>query len=161
MHGHCCVHVCAGYSARMHYPEWSASRVAAALAELADSGMPQSRLARLAGVNRSQINRWSRGENRPGYDPVRRLAAGIWRTHPRLAKELVVASGYAWAEPVDAPEPDPLADYFGEEKAARLRRVLSKRGEAGAIVLAELEREFSRPSGEPAQDESGPSRAAS
>lgn len=60
------------------------------------------------------------------------------------------------------PQPDGLAEYFGEERAARLRRVLEKRGEAGAIVLAELEREFSSPAAA-AEDpgESGSSRAAS
>ena len=92
----------------MHYPEWSASRVAAALAKLGDSGIPQTRLARMAGVNRSQVNRWSRGENRPGYDPVRRLAVALWQKQPEIARELVEASGYPWTEPDAVPEPPPI-----------------------------------------------------
>ena len=65
-------------------------------------------MARMAGVNRSQVNRWSRGENRPGYDPVRKLALAVWRSRPDLARELVEASGYAWAEPGEVPEPPPI-----------------------------------------------------
>jgi transcriptional regulator with XRE-family HTH domain len=93
----------------MHYEEWSGTRVAAALARLGDSGYTQSRLARMAGVNRSAINRWSRAENRPGYDAVRRLAVAVWRAHPDIARELVEASGYPWQEPAELP-PEPLVD---------------------------------------------------
>lgn len=89
----------------MHIEEWSGRRVAAVLASLVDAGIPQSRLARMAGVNRSQVNRWSRGENRPGHDAVRRLAAAVYRQHPREARELIEASGYPWAEPGVIPEP--------------------------------------------------------
>jgi len=92
----------------MHSQEWSGTRITAALAALSDAGIPQSRMARMAGVNRSQVNRWSRGENRPGYDPVRKLALAVWRSHPGIARELVEASGYAWAEPGSVPEPPPI-----------------------------------------------------
>ena len=122
----------------MHYEEWSGTRVAAALARLGDAGYPQSRLARMAGVNRSQVNRWSRAENRPGYDAVRKLAAGLWRAHPDLARELVEASGYAWSEPPEAP-PEPLVD---PEVAEMLRRRYP--GEADDLI-AELERRLSEP----------------
>ena len=145
----------------MHSEQWSAARTAAALAKLEDTGRSQPAMARTAGVSQSTVNRWARGKVQPGYAAVRRLAVAVWRKHPDLARELVEASGYAWAEPTDAPEIDVLADYFGEEKAARLRRVLEKRGEAGAIVLAELEREFRSPAGDAAQDESEQPRAAS
>lgn len=66
----------------------------------------------MAGVNRSQVNRWSRGENRPSHDAVRRLAAAVWREHPRLARELVEASGYPWTEPAAVPKPSIPADVL-------------------------------------------------
>lgn len=63
-------------------------------------------MTRLSGANRSTIYRWmSGGDGQPDYDLVNRLAAAIWRREPELARELVEASGYAWAEPADAPEP--------------------------------------------------------
>src|ERR1700761_7362903 len=89
----------------MHTEEWSGARVAAALAALGDAGIQQARMARMAGVNRSQVNRWSRGENRPGYTPVRKLALAVWHKHPGIARELVEASGYPWTEPEELPEP--------------------------------------------------------
>lgn len=151
----------------MHDETWNASRLAAALARLEDTGRTQPAIARTAGVSQSTVNRWSRGKVQPGYAPVRRLALAIFRKYPDLARELVEASGYAWAEPSDAPEPDVLADEFGEDTAARLRRVLGKRGEAGADVLRAIEDELRSPreagtqggSGEP-QGGSERSRAA-
>lgn len=104
----------------MHTEEWSGSRVSAALALLKDAGYSQSRMAGLAGVgDRSTINRWSRGENRPGPDAVRRLAAAVWPRQPDLARELVEASGYPWVEP--QPEPVPELDD-DPETLERLRR---------------------------------------
>jgi transcriptional regulator with XRE-family HTH domain len=107
--------------------------VAAALAALSDAGITQSRMGRLAGVNRSQVNRWSRGENRPGYDPVRRLAAALFPQFPVLAEELVEASGYAWAEPGDAPArtipPKVLTaieESYDPEKQARIIEMLEE-----------------------------------
>ena len=144
----------------MHYEDWSAARIAAALARLEDTGLSQPNMARLAGVSQSTVNRWSRGKVQPGYAAVRKLAVAVWRKHPALAKELVEASGYAWAEPADAPEPDVLADEFGAENAARLRRVFGKRGETGAAVLAAIEDELRRPGGDAAQGGSERSSAA-
>jgi transcriptional regulator with XRE-family HTH domain len=118
----------------MHYEEWSASRFAAALGALEDAGLTQSRLARLAGVHRSQVNRWSRGENRPGYDPVRRLAVATWRQHPGIARELVEASGYPWAEPAATEPPIPpdvlrvISRYYSPDQQ---REVIEKLGEVG------------------------------
>jgi transcriptional regulator with XRE-family HTH domain len=63
-------------------------------------------MTRLSGANRSTIYRWmSGGDGQPDYDLVNRLAAAIWRREPRLARELVEASGYAWAEPTEIPQP--------------------------------------------------------
>lgn len=106
----------------MHTEEWSGSRVAAVLALLKDAGYSQSRMAKLAGVgDRSTVNRWSRGENRPGPDAVRRLAVAVWPRHPELARKLVEASGYPWVEPSE-PEPVPELDDDPETLEA-LRRV--------------------------------------
>lgn len=90
----------------MHNEEWSGTRVAAVLALLKDAGYTQSKMAKLAALgDRSTVNRWSRGENRPGPDAVRRLALAVWPRHPDLARELVEASGYPWVDPPDVPEP--------------------------------------------------------
>ena len=83
----------------MHYEDWSAARIAAALARLEDAGYSQPGMARLADVSQSTVNRWSRGKVQPGYAAVRKLAVAVWRKHPGIARELVEASGYAWAEP--------------------------------------------------------------
>ena len=89
----------------MRNNEWSAPRLAAALAKLEDAGYAQPKMARLAGVSQSTVNRWSRGKVQPGYSTIRSLSSAIWRRNPDLARELVEASGYAWAEPDDTPEP--------------------------------------------------------
>lgn len=88
---------------------WDATRVMAVLATVKDNGMSVKEMTQLSGANRSTIYRWmSGGEGQPDYDLVNRLARAIWRRHPELARELVEASGYAWAEPADEPEPEPL-----------------------------------------------------
>lgn len=87
---------------------WSGPRLAAAIAGLKDTGMNESQIARAAGVGRSTVNRWARGANRPDHDPVRRLAAAVFRRRPDIARELVEASGYPWTEPDAAPEPPPI-----------------------------------------------------
>lgn len=115
--------------------EWSGARVAAALARLEDAGYPQSRMARLTGVSQSTINRWGRGIVRPGYDAIRRLAAGVFRPHPDIARELVEASGYAWAEPQLPPEP-----LVAPELAASLRKYAPEQADR---IIADLERERS------------------
>lgn len=139
---------------------WSGPRLAAAIARLKDAGMNESQVARTAGVSRATANRWARGAHRPDHDAIRRLARGVFRKHPALAKELVEASGYAWAEPVDAPAPDVLADEFGEDTAARLRRVLGSRGETGEAVLRAIEDEFRPPREDGTRAGSERSRAA-
>lgn len=143
----------------MRNEDWSATRIAAALAKLEDTGLSQPRMARLAGVSQSTVNRWSRGRVQPGYAAVRKLAVAMWPRHPDLARELVEASGYAWAEPSEAPPPDVLADELGQDTADRVRRELARRGEAGAVVLAEFERVLRQPASGPSASER--SRAAS
>lgn len=132
---------------------WSGARLAAAIARLKDAGMTESHIARLAAVGRATVNRWARGANRPDYDAIRRLAAAVFRNHPAIARELVEASGYPWSEPAELPEPDALADVLGEDAAERLRRELATRGEAGAIVLADMEHVLRPPASGPSGSE--------
>lgn len=115
----------------MRSEEWSASRIAAALGKLEDTGQTQPKMARLAGVSQSTVNRWSRGRVRPGYDAVRRLAAAVWRQHPDLARELVEASGYAWAEPDPATLP-----LIAPEVEADIRRLAESDEEAELLLEA-------------------------
>ena len=105
----------------MSNEEWSASRVAAALAKLGDAGYLQPKLAEMARTTQSTVSRWSRGRVRPGPDAVRRLAVAVWRDHPALARELVEASGYMWADPAAAELPPPELDDDPETLEA-LRR---------------------------------------
>jgi transcriptional regulator with XRE-family HTH domain len=118
------------YCAVMRNEEWSAARIRAALAKLEDAGHSQPEMARTAGVSQSTVNRWSRGKVQPGYSAVRKLAVSVWRRYPEVARELVEASGYAWAEPTDAPEPEPaispalLASIRREVDPADQQRVI-------------------------------------
>lgn len=122
----------------MRNEDWSATRIAAALAKLEDAGHSQPGMARLAGVSQSTVNRWSRGRVQPGYGAVRKLAVAVWRKHPGLARELVEASGYPWAEPTEAPAPPPVP--------ADVLAVIEKRypPERQAEIIRMLER-FSEP----------------
>lgn len=128
--------------------EWSAARVAAALARLEDAGYSQPEMARLAGVSQSTVNRWSRGKVQPGYGTATRLASAVWRRQPQLARELVEASGYAWAEPTGEPEPvDVLAEVWGKEIADSVRSEVRKRAPQEAEeILRAIEADLSRPS---------------
>lgn len=141
--------------------EWSASRVAAALASLEDAGYAQPKMARLAGVSQSTVNRWSRGKVQPGYGTVRSLSSAVWRRHPDLARELMEASGYAWAEPADAPEPEPTVSA---DLLASIRKEFPDDPEAQQYVIDTVERiaRGEPPPTEPrAADESPGRRAAS
>jgi transcriptional regulator with XRE-family HTH domain len=123
--------------------------------------MSEAAIGRMAGASRATANRWARGTHRPDHDSVQRLAARVYIRFPQVARELVEASGYAWSVPADAPEPDVLAEEFGEENAARLRRVFEKRGETGQAALRALIEVLSSPAADAeGQDESRPSRAA-
>jgi len=85
---------------------WNPGALRAVLAAIQDAGFTQGDLAKLARVNRSQVNRWARGENRPAYDRALLLARRIARDYPGLAAEFMAASGYGAAEA--EPEPDSL-----------------------------------------------------
>jgi transcriptional regulator with XRE-family HTH domain len=120
--------------------QWSAARIAAAIAKLEDAGYSQPKLARLAGISQSTVNRWSRGKVQPGYDTVWRLAAALFRGHPDLARQLVEASGYAWAEPDPSPAP-PLID---PEVEADIRRLANDDDEAEMLLAAMRKRRMEK-----------------
>lgn len=142
----------------MHNQEWSAPKVAAALARLEDAGYAQPQMARLADVSQSTVNRWSRGRVQPGYSNVTRLAAAVWRHHPALARELVEASGYGWSEPAE-PEPvDVLAEVWGQDVADMVRAEVRKRvPQQAEAILRAIEDDLSQHS---AGDASASGRAA-
>lgn len=139
---------------------WDATRVMAVLATVKDNGMSVREMTQLSGANRSTIYRWmSGGDGQPDYDLVNRLARAIWRRHPGLARELVEASGYAWAEPTGEPEPvDVLAEVWGKDIADRVRSEVRKRAPRDAeAVLRGIEDIVRQPS---SADESPRARAA-
>jgi len=130
----------------MRNEDWSATRIAAALAKLEDAGRSQPEMARLAGISQSTVNRWSRGKVQPGYGAVRKLAVAVWPRYPDLARELVEASGYAWAEPSAAPEPPPIPP----EVLAAVRKNYPPEQQAEVIAML---RELTAP---PSAGESAP-----
>lgn len=89
---------------------WDEARVTAVLAALKDNGVSVQNMTRWSGLHRSTIYRWMRGDGgQPDYHHVGRLAEALWRRgYAGPARELSEASGYAWAEPQDEPEPDPV-----------------------------------------------------
>lgn len=137
--------------------EWSGTRIAAAITALKVSGFSEQRIGRLAGVNRSTANRWARGINRPDNDAVRRLAAALWRRHPREARELVEASGYPWAEPVAAPEPEPS---ISPALLAAVRREVDPADQERVIAALERAMSGEPPPTEPGEADQSPGRQA-
>jgi len=131
---------------------WSPTRVASAVRRLEDAGYSQSKLARLAGLGqKSTVNRWSRGENRPGPDSVRQLAAAVYPAQPVLARELVEAAGYPWVDPGPVDPVAVMAAEWGDDIAERVARQVRERvpGQADAILrgLADELTESSRRGG--------------
>src|SRR5215469_9063524 len=86
---------------------WQPRRLADAFGAVSDTGLTRSDIARIAGVHRSQVSRWFRGEQRPGYDSAMLIAGYLRQQHPDLADEFTAAAGYGG--PVDpASRPDPV-----------------------------------------------------
>jgi transcriptional regulator with XRE-family HTH domain len=76
---------------------------------LKDNGISVAQMVRMSGANRSTIYRWMTGAGgQPDYNLVNNLARAVWRRYPDQARELVEASGYAWAEPEPESEPPPI-----------------------------------------------------
>jgi transcriptional regulator with XRE-family HTH domain len=114
-----------------------------------EARMKQRELADRMGVHVTTVGYWERGKFFPEQH---------WAALNKLLHISLVPPGAA--ESAASLEPDVLADEFGEENAARLRRVFGKRGETGAQVLQAIEDELRRPGGDAAQGGSGRSSAA-
>lgn len=124
--------------------------IAAVVIRRSELGLTQRDLAAKAGV---------------AERTVQNLEAGT-RPQPLIRGKIERALGWPTGEmeriaKAPADTSDVLADEFGEENAARLRRVLGKRGQTGADVLRAIENELRAPREDGTQGESGRSRAAS
>jgi transcriptional regulator with XRE-family HTH domain len=76
-----------------------------------DAGLSDQAVADAAGVDRSQAWRWANAGARPGYEPVRRLAAWLVAERPRVAAAalgLLPAAGFE-TPPGTAPSAPPAA----------------------------------------------------
>lgn len=87
----------------MRTEKWDRETFRTVLATIRDrTNLTEAGLAELAGRSRSQVNRWTRAENQPDYEPVRRLVDGLERygTEARkLGVQLLEAAGYAPPQP--------------------------------------------------------------
>ena len=137
----------------------------AVMGALKRKGITVPQMSRMAGANRSTIYRWVGGEVAPDYSLVNNLAAKLWGKHPDLARELVEASGYAWAEPDEEPEPEPA---ISPRLLAAIRREVDPEDQQRVIdalertLRGELQPSGPRAAGEsPAGPPSAERRAAS
>lgn len=135
------------YVACMH--AWQPARQAAVLAQAERAGLTKSAIARIAGVHRSQLSRWFRGEQRPGYDAAMRIIGWLQQEQPQLADEFAAATGYGG--PVE-PEPEPS---IPPEVLADIRRLYPPWKQDLAIEALE-----GLPTEPPGGEESGPGRSA-
>jgi hypothetical protein len=103
--------------------EWDRETFRRVLEDIQDrTHLTEAELAALAGRSRSQVNRWTRAENQPAYDPLRRLVDGLQRFAPEVRKlgiELLEAAGYAPPEPLSPVSPVVLT--VAEETSAGVR----------------------------------------
>lgn len=123
--------------------------IAAVVIRRSELGLTQRELAAKAGV---------------AERTVQNLEAGT-RPQPLIRGKIERALGWPTGEmgriaSMAAPATDVLAEEFGEDNAARLRRVLGKRGQTGAEVLKAIEDELRPPREGAAQDGSGRTRDA-
>lgn len=108
------------------------ARQAAAFTAAEATGLSKSDIARITGTHRSQVSRWTSGEQRPSYDRTMRLAAHLARTRPDVAEELVAAAGYGPPEPDPPVPPDVLAvmSRYTPDEQAKIIEELRKASEA-------------------------------
>ena len=131
---------------------WDAPALAAVLKALKDRGYTATRIATLAQVSRPQVSRWSSGGHRPGYDPLRTLAAALLEEHPTeeyraIVTDLCTAAGYpgiaadlgASPSPAKEEAPDPYV-----ERARRIVRRLERRAEDAGLTEDERQRMIQR-----------------
>src|ERR1700685_545437 len=95
-----------------------------------EAHLTQARLAGELGVHKNTVADWEKDK----YFPDRHWGA--------LNKALRISLRMPGAA---TPAPDVLADELGQDTAGRVRRELARRGEAGRVVLAEMERVLSSP----------------
>ena len=75
-----------------------------------DAGLTDQAVADAAGIDRSQAWRWANTAAKPGYEPVRRLAAWLVAERPRVAADalgLLPAAGFETPPGMTAPPPPP------------------------------------------------------
>jgi len=90
-----------------------------------DAGLSDQQVADAAGIDRSQAWRWANAGAKPGYEPVRRLAAWLVAERPSAATaalNLLPAAGFE-TPPVPAPAPalppDPVLGHILATARAR------------------------------------------
>jgi transcriptional regulator with XRE-family HTH domain len=103
-----------------------------------DAGLSDQQVADAAGIDRSQAWRWANAGAKPGYEPVRRLAAWLVTERPTVAAAaltLLPAAGFE-TPPAPAPAlpPDPVLGHI--LAAARGRPVAGHRTVRGHLLAA-------------------------
>jgi transcriptional regulator with XRE-family HTH domain len=89
------------------------------------TGLTHQAIAALGGFSPSRISRWRSGENRPDYDTIRALVAGLLADYPEaasIAPALFEAAGYA-APVIRDPRPEVVRDNWEDENVRSLWRL--------------------------------------
>lgn len=113
----------------MRADRWNPERFRLLIKEIQErTGLGDSALGPMAGLSRSQFNRWSRAENQPSHKPLRTLYDSLIAHDPELrvpARDLLIAAGYdppspglALVEvPTDVSLTEPPADVEADLRA--------------------------------------------
>jgi transcriptional regulator with XRE-family HTH domain len=92
----------------MHSQTWDRDLFGQILGQVCDvADLSQADLARITGKSQSTVSRWTRSQNQPNYDALKRLVTSLRRTHPHLGdlpRQLMVAAGYG-GEPAPTATP--------------------------------------------------------
>lgn len=81
------------------------------------AGLSDQQVGEAAGVDRSQVWRWANAGGKPGYEPVRRLAAWLLAERPAaaaMALALLPAAGFETPPGMAPPAPAPAPALAGE-----------------------------------------------
>jgi transcriptional regulator with XRE-family HTH domain len=81
-----------------------------------DAGLSDQAVADAAGIDRSQAWRWANAGSKPGYEPVRRLAAWLVAERPHVASAalaLLPAAGFETPPGMAPPPPAVTAPVVG------------------------------------------------
>jgi len=85
-----------------------------------DAGLSDQDVAAAAGIDRSQAWRWANTGSKPGYEPVRRLAAWLLAERPRVAAaalSLLPAAGFETPPGMTPPPAAPAVAPAGGVRA--------------------------------------------